>query len=393
MSEVTIDRKSAERDLKSLYERLIETYVDSSLKGQRYATQSLQDEVEILEAHNFPVHLNSNGTGPKYEYNDKLPLRKKILMSEFYRTLKQAEEKGILEKVVDIVRDPLLDQAMIYFARTRGISSTSEEEFVQDNTASNKLRGKFLPHYLRPIALFRILEKSPDSIERLSSDTTFMLQTLAKKHKKLSIKECEIEVSNIIPTLFDDDLVNRIAKITAFIQPTVSTGHVRKDMFLGNYELSLSLSFKEINDKVKKEIEELYDTVDFKREAYTLFERMLSMTNSVFYANDKQPYSSKLYNLTPLQYTTIRTTTSNFAKNQVFGVWKDKNIIIETELSRLANHRAFNLEGLGKLVIIDGRKQEQTFTKDSHFLNSTKFLPLCIWKLNEFYQTAVQKNA
>lgn len=360
------------------------------------------EHLTIREAYGMPKHV---GLHAKIE-TGKLVMeaRHEILLGELYDKLKELDEQGIqLEEIAKNVRDPLLDGAFIFLEgqdMLKGdglLESSSRNEFVEGVEGELYLGRLVLGSYIRPLMLLELIKKHPEKIPELDENSGYFSHKFFGPEKKhtTTIKELYADIAHALPSLFSDELVELISGIEQFYED-VEGRSGGQEFSNGKYRLSNNGNkvWKK-GKEVEQGLDDLYNKPEVKRQIYETFTRCIMMINTLAKENGRAGKDlsggKSEFGLTPKEYERYMDTANAYATNQLFYAWKDGNFIQETKLSRLIGVKVTDM---GDKFKIENKFYKRmgvvTLTEKSRGLNSTRYLPFCVAKLNDFYQAAME---
>jgi len=318
-----------------------------------------------------------------------LEFRTKTFKGELYDKLGVLQNQGdALQEICETVRDPLLDEAMLWLGLHKGLEKTSKDEFVEGFSPNLRAHTRRIATYLRTLCLLHVLEGNSDLIDKLNETSSYFPHDLflTKKRKK-TIRQVDEEISTVLPSLFSDDLVERMAKIDRYIIPN-KRGLKR----IGKYFIrtEVGFSWREYNPSFEQELDDLYNSREQKKEIY---ETLGECYNLMWELSRKEGKNlkcfkhSSIFRISPVAYLTARDAVRDHARNQVFSIWKAsgrRNVV----LTHLARTTCLEVRNLNGQLITEHKYSSVTFNVDSKFRNTTQLLPFCVAILNKYYTAA-----
>lgn len=368
------DQNTLER-LLEFYRHQISTRVNLALQGKKvpYDGSELIGRESII-----------SGDNSIYTTRD---MRGQLLIGELYDKIKVIESLGrnSLECLLKTVRDPKLDDAMIWLGMNGGLQTVTREQFVRDYDVGIVGSNRTIPGYLRILSFLELISRNPELIQKLEQNSSYFPERFFAPKRKGDI---ESGISSQLPEIFPENLEYVIKKIQVYMNDTPLTTFSFRT--IGKYVLPL-MHFKltDVPVNLEKELDALFDSREIKREVYTALMEFLSLTTSQAYSGGRTPKSlagSKFY-LSSQAFAIVINGIKDYAKNQILWGYKDSNgtLIIETPLSRFAKLKPEISDG--KLKIRDGYDNSTEFLDiNSSFRNTTRYLPYFTAILSRAYQ-------
>jgi len=378
--------------LAGFYEKEIAKKVKKSKQGlSAYGDESYLVNKEYDIAHDSRI----------YTKQDRWEARREILAGQLYDRL-QSVEPSVLQEIAAKVRDPLLDQALIWLATHGGIEQSDEILFKQEFQNKQRVPQRNLQVYFRPLILLDLVKEHPQIVEDLNESSSYFPHAPFKPPKAPTMKDLARDISIVLPTLYDEDLVTRVAQIDNWIKRGFSVGRHRK---AGKYLIPESLNlYFQISDDLENQLDLAFNNQEIKKRIYETLATVYQLVSSKAWKAGKYLKNSNRkgfpYGVAKTEYKYTLEALQNYAANQIIKVWKetDGEVIPQTHLSRLVRVSAKPMqEGLeistpivkyqiGTSIEIDGK------IFHTPMRNSTQYLPLCVWTLNKMYKAAGKIN-
>jgi hypothetical protein len=374
--------------MRKLYLDRIESVVEGALEGE-YVQLGESSLVHLETKVSGDTGSRRGGECPE----PQVDARAEILLSELYDRLKRADPDALC-KIGLKTKDTLLSSVLAWLSVHKGLEQTSREELITRFKGKTGPSGRKIWMFTRPIILLDLVERDPSVVERLEENSSYVPYRLFPRTvaRKPTLQDIDGMIANVISDIFPDGLAEHVSRIDDLVQ--MSRGYIDKSKRkLGKYSFPYSSNKNSRNllfnpETREEDLDCLYNTPATKKEAYEILAEILVVTSQELV---KRGGSSKALKRNdsrfsvPLHwYRAARIMLDNYAKNQLFYVWKESDFAVtspETNLSRLVGVSARTEDD--KLFLRDYfSKSEVVLHPESHSLNSTIHLPLVIYTLN-----------
>jgi hypothetical protein len=372
-----------EENLLHYYRNMIGKRAKKAIDGIRIPFDELTLVHEEKEASGLVIKKEST-------MDELRETRQNILMEELYDGLIGLDEDQFVN-VAYLVKDPLLNSAFIWFAANKGIKNTDKDEFANHfNPRDYEFTRMHLPSYIRPLVLLSIIQQRPDKIDDLDPSSSYFPHRLFIG-RRLTIYDVDIEIAGVLPSLYSEELLSKLPRIEGCIEdrsPTVAQGKLE----LGKYSIPKNSSFKWKHiPGTEKELDNLYNNVDMKREIYNTLLESLLLISKEYWEGGKSPKKSVAFRTSPTEFTVAMQAIQQYVRNQFLYVWrKSKGKFSQpTVLSEMVGAKA---RMSNDILTINIRGQDEFYKLDGNYMNTAIRLPFCASLLNRHYKSAIEVN-
>lgn len=327
-------------------------------------------------------------------------VRKKVLIPKLYQKIVSLDA-STLDVVRKEVKDKLLDETFTWFSYNGGVEHSSLDEFVKNFDPHKRIKTIQLTTFIKPLVLLEVLIQNPEVAEKLEEDSSyhphklFPVKIPRKNAKKISdeyIKTVERKIAEDLLPLFSTKLIALMSHIRKYLIRMPNYSSINQT--LGKYAITESsyVRWVDISDKSEKELDELYNNPDVKREVYTTLINCMRSAGNILSESCVTPEELKKFGsslrFTATEYALGMRMIENFAINQLLWNWNKNNhkFVYPTNLTK-ALRITGSIEEDNLIIKYQGLKIQ--FNKDSFYRDSTIYLPFCINTLHKIYHTSL----
>lgn len=279
------------------------------------------------------------------------------------------------------VADPLLTGVLDFTRRSGGLQGVSVDTLVSKIDTKDLIDKRYLPFYVRPVVLVRVLCENRSLLERIGETSSYFPQRLFRK-QVVTREEIVYEIALAIHDAFDGEFMARLAHIRDYIL----SGNFRSEKVLGKYRIPAEVNARFIGDKdpaiAERELDELYGNEDAKRAVYTGLASVIQLVGAEAAKKGKRVKSLKdvtsHFVLAGSEFFTVIAAVKDYAYNQMLTTWAEKGFAPYTLCALVAKLAVPRQCPDGRLEVYD------RFTRGSRFMrkndtpmNTTRLLPYC----------------
>ena len=370
---------------------------------QHYKEQ-VEEVIKVVEAGDKYTFDSQNFYRSWFVKEIDFNVRVKGAFSLIYDTLQsiKAEDETLLSRLSEKVRNPVLDEAFKFLDGSDG-SDSEKERFVNElsqdyqPTSRHGFNMKLIAP-LRALFFLEVMKHHPEKVDQVRSDSMYIIHRLFRGERKKSpsevTREVEEDIAATLPTLYSERLQELVPRINEFIERGNYgfAGSVSKNQKLGKYTLCQGFRFRE--GVSEKSFDELFSDEDTKREImYTLAECLI-LTSQSAQQHGRRAKNLPRFGVPSTHYGLAVNNLRAYARNQILSVFKktEGEAVANTFLTRYMKLRG---EMVGETLTVHDSftNCSERLNRDSHFVNTSGYLPLCVAILDSFYQKSVELSS
>lgn len=359
--------------------------------GEQRPTERFYDRVfcmEVLIADKCGLYDHSKPS-EGLELKRFIPYRREILLEKlFQRASRLSLDTDLLSKVSMTVSEPILDVLLPY-----AVNGVIREGARSD---LNESVPEMLSHHfnlLRPILLLDILDKYPQTAQRLQEDSAYDPARLFPPHpKRLSPKKAfEKELARTIVSLYPSEVVELLDKIKEYVceapQPRIRNriGAFNPSEFLKLYFTAQALAEPE---KARQELEEIYCAAEPKKAIVNTLAQLRTVLLCNYHLREQlKTKKISFLRLSGTQQTLLQDFLRNYATNQILAVWQKKGEVYCPPIAKSLRLRGVPI---GKNLRIEDEilRCSSEFPPDFKYRPTSYFMPFVAYLMDKIYKSA-----
>ncbi len=362
--------------------------------------------VETGERYLFDSHtLYTEWVVEVTQFDDRLSAAFSVLYDVVQKI--KREDESLLPTIAERARTPVIDDVLNFLAETDHFNW--QEDLVKDDFVK-QLSSKYMPNGpqgmdmallfpLRATLFLEAMRRHPEKARISTITTSYFPHKLfgdlkVEKGQGYIIKETEIEIATVLPTLYSERLQAVVPRIDEFVERGSYGGSrgSRERSSLGKYSTVQGFRFREGVDEA--EFDEAFCGFDMKKEIMYTLAQCVKLTSQEASKRGGKATQLPRFRLPATHYGVAMNTLRAYARNQMLWVYKksDGLAFTETPLTKMMGLRG-EIRGDNLVIHDDYNRCAERLTGESQFVNTSANLPLCVALLDGFYKAAETINS
>jgi hypothetical protein len=309
---------------------------------------------------------------------ERVDERSMHLLNMLYSSLK-SQDTFVLSNLLTKVRDPILDASLLWLAQHKGLQHTTVREFTA--AIDSQIEKRRFPQYLRPLVLLDLTQQSPEIVERLTENSTYFPNRLFPR-ERITLKSMELEIAKTIPSLFSEELLEIVPKISGYLCDSGTHFKPHKNR---RYVIPLNIACKwtQLGYDSWQDLQ-MYEARETKKQVFETLADVLQLITEEVGATGRKIggiSSAFRFKTSRSEYRILMGSIEDYATNQILHVWRKAGIIPETHLSRQVRVMA---REEGDQLIVKSFFCNSFFGRDEYYKDTDRHLPVCVRRLHKY---------